>query len=257
MKKDRCSEDTSRKAILAFTYFEHFYDKKTGSRSIRKTVKHGITGYTTNLHTFIRIDFFDTINSLLKYTRKHYVSLIEYRYTMTDDIIEEDGRSFNKYFGSRLLDAVKVLRKGSDASGHNNNLFYYYDKEGIYKAFQKIYVKPGERFNRGFTYGEIYTTVFKKFVRKKVSTIIKIVSKKKLLNKKADEYYAAMVGNEFNGRDFAINALKDFDLDNDHVLLGFILRRKIDGTLPVIRKIISTVLRDYDGEYFNKSLKGV
>ncbi len=167
---------------------------------------------------------------------------------------------FKNLFGEDILkDQITIPYGDRDAMNHLP-VFRFFNGKAFSAAFKILYKKPDNKFE-GMVLQKIYNATLKDYDRDAGNAISHILSNKKLFKQIADEYLAkAKSDTSFNGVSY-INKAADTligktlykqltCMDASNRLLGIMLRRQIDGTLPVLLTNFKTVLKDYDPEFY-------
>jgi hypothetical protein len=132
------------------------------------------------------------------------------------------------------IDRAFRARFGVPLVRRRHNDFTEYDAAGLRAAFRALYLPPTPRTRK------LYEP-FKGFVAGSAEAAACVLGHRAQMERMARRYAAT-------GR----YRPEDFDcVDPFHfVTVGVILRRHLDGTLPVVLEALRTVLRDYDPETF-------
>jgi hypothetical protein len=138
-----------------------------------------------------------------------------------------------------ILDAAakklfgRPLRKSSGA----------YDAAGLQAAWKMLYVKPSTQLGP-ITAQVAYDTLFKSFFRKKLPIILAVIRKKGFLQEQARLFAEAKT----DYHTLQANAVAQLppEVRSDPALVGTLIRRHADGTLPVVLQMINDGLLDYD-----------
>lgn len=142
-----------------------------------------------------------------------------------------------------------------------------YNGDAILTAFNETYIKPTESID-GILMGRVYNIALKEYARCCASVMIDVLKNKTAFIQQANLYKTkAIAGKLGDGISFCSKASdvilgkKYYDeimLPNTKKCIGYyydrivgmMMRRQIDGSLPAIMKCITTVLKDYDPEYY-------
>ena len=168
--------------------------------------------------------------------------------------------NFKQAFGKDLL-APGLKIPGKDDNGKPKTMNQF-KADALKTAFDKLYKKPGDDFD-GFAMQKIYDIAAKTYFRSCAYVIAKVMDKKAQFVKFAQEYKTAATTNKnFYGpkasSDIADKLLgKDYSPDKDCMeygadrIVGMMLRRQIDGTLPTLISCVKIMLQDYDPDFFD------
>jgi hypothetical protein len=132
------------------------------------------------------------------------------------------------------VDRAFRARFGVPLVKRRKNGFTEYDGEGLRTAFRAIYLPPTPRTKK------LYQPL-RGFVASSAYAAACVLSHRRQMERMARRYAAS---GEYRPEDFACVDPESF------VTVGVILRRHLDGTLPVLLESLRTVLRDYDPETF-------
>jgi hypothetical protein len=128
-------------------------------------------------------------------------------------------------------------------------------------AFKKLYIKPSHP-SLGAPMQQIYTVVFRSSVREVADVIARLYSRRGQFDVECATYVElARRDADFDGGSAAYRAAVRLGGGTciageacrgepiaDSGLVGTLMRRQIDGTLPVMARALKTVLADYDPE---------
>jgi len=169
--------------------------------------------------------------------------------------------NFKQAFGKDLLGHSLQL-PGKD---YNKKPMYLkqFKADALKKAFDKLYKKPTEDFD-GFAMQQIYDVTVKEYFRSCARVIADIMKKKPtFILLAADFKKKAVTNKDFYGPDAAYDIQKnilgddytpgqgmDSCMDGVDKLIGMMVRRQIDGTLPTLLSCTKTMLKDYDPEFY-------
>lgn len=169
---------------------------------------------------------------------------------------------FKNLFGEDILKDQITLPVGKNGDSQHPPVFRFFNGKAFSAAFKILYKKPGDEF-QGLVLQKIYDATLKDYDRDAGNAISHILSDKKLFKQLADDYLAkAKTDTSFDGVSFTNKAadtligkavysqLKCMDASNR--LVGIMLRREIDGTLPILLANFKAILKDYDPEYYTK-----
>ena len=131
--------------------------------------------------------------------------------------------------------------------------FVAYDPAALDAAFTAMYVKPTVTLG-GVPASVVYQTLFKDNVAQKAEVIAAALTKKGFLASKAKDYLAHVRDPKFDASAWQYDAVKDAGapLASEARLVGTLVRRQADGTLPAVIKMLRTVLGDYDPDTLKK-----
>jgi hypothetical protein len=131
--------------------------------------------------------------------------------------------------------------------------FVAYDPAALDAAFKAMYVKPTVTLG-GVPASVVYQTLFKDNVAQKAEVIAAALSKKGFLPAKAKDYLKHVRDPKFDATTWQYDAVKDAGdpIASEARLVGTLVRRQADGTLPAMVKMLRAVLRDYDPETLKK-----
>jgi hypothetical protein len=134
----------------------------------------------------------------------------------------------------RLVDVAFRRRFGAPLVKSRQGGFTAYDGAGLQAAFRAVYLPPSPRTR------ELYEP-FRGFVAGAAQATACVLSHRAQMERMARQYRAS---GAFDAS--AFDCVDPFDA----VTVGVILRRHLDGTLPVLLESLRTVLCDYDPETF-------
>ena len=171
---------------------------------------------------------------------------------------------FKHIFGEDILKdqiMLPVGKKGED-SGVYKHVFRFFNGKAFTTAFKILYKKPDAKFNE-LILQKIYNVTLKDYDRDAGNLISHILTNKKLFKQWADNYILkAKTDTAFDGITYADKAgdtligkavyPKVTCMTWANRLLGIMMRRQCDGTLPDLLTCFKTVLKDYDPEYYSK-----
>ncbi len=145
---------------------------------------------------------------------------------------------FQKLFGRALV---------KSRAGSGDNTLYAYDAGALDAAFGKLYLPP-DRSLGGVRARVVYDTLLKKWVAQKADAIAELLSHKALLVAAARELPLKMKAKDFDGATWTKTLAEKLpeSLRGDWRLVGTIVRRQADGSLPALVKMLRRVLTDYD-----------
>lgn len=172
---------------------------------------------------------------------------------------KEFNEKFIQHFGKGLHGKHIVMA----AKDYENkpDIFFFYSAEGIKAAFNKLYPKPNNTFEK-VTYQQLYNLTAKAYTRDLTRFFAYLMGKKTiwlevsnhfLNNAKTNKKFSVHEEEEYAFKKlFPTEASrKQFPNLSEELgayELGTLLRRQCDGTLPVILSCLKTVLKDYDPE---------
>lgn len=177
----------------------------------------------------------------------------------------EYNETFKATFGANIL--AKRLKMAAyyqdeDTKRKVYDTFTLYAKDGVQKAFDKLYVKPTADFE-GYSMQKLYKLAAKDYVRDFSKLLVYLLSTKKAVFEQAGKTYLlkATTDKDFYHRNVTGPAFKKlfpteaskmqypaFSEEINSGVIGSLLRRQCDGTLPTLVNCIKTVLKDYDPE---------
>lgn len=180
-------------------------------------------------------------------------------------VFEDYNKVFKEKFGVPIHG--KSVKMAQNYDGYHS-YFLFYNPQGMKVAFEKLYVKPTNSFEK-YSYQQIYNLSAKAYVRDLTKYFAYIMSKKALFAQVSAQYLqSAKTNKNFNTyaeSEKAFNKIfpteasrKQFPNVADEVSyfdFGSVVRRQCDGTLPTILACLKTVLKDYDPEAL-KLIKG-
>jgi hypothetical protein len=187
-------------------------------------------------------------------------------YIGIDSTAVYDALSSNRsktLFGQDIIkDKIKMAQK--DYNGQNME-WINYKAAGVQAIFDKLYVKPEGKI-KGYLSQEIYNTVARDYVRDITRVVVKAMTRKPEFENYAKQYLQQAINKaDFNGLEFIYatgeKLLTDLKWQSDsgwamypdqYIVLGILLRRQADGSLPVLLKCLKTLLKDYDTEFYNQ-----
>lgn len=168
--------------------------------------------------------------------------------------------SFKRIYGKNLL------KKAPTELKNFRNIFY--DGTALQEAFNKTYIKPTTNID-GFIMQKVYDISVKEFARVCTKVMIDVLQNKSKFNQqviaykslKQQHYYSGInfcyeAGDKILGEDYIAKKLTPKEAscitEKSSRIVGMMMRRQIDGSLPVILNCIKTVLKDYDPSYYNE-----
>jgi hypothetical protein len=165
---------------------------------------------------------------------------------------------FKTLFGADIIKS-KLKLAAKDYEGNPIEI-YQYNPIGVQAAFNKLYQKPTSSF-KSIGLQKLYNVSAKQYVRDAVDIIVAITAKKTiwdaqvkkyvLLATTNEEFYMGEFANETYTKIFGEQEMKDC-APYANKMIGMMLRRSGDGTMPTMLVCLKTMLKDYDLEYYNK-----
>lgn len=168
--------------------------------------------------------------------------------------------NFKQAFGKDLLlfPGIKTAVKDYKGKPMYMNQF---KADALKTAFDQLYKKPTEDFD-GFALQRIYDIAAKEYFRSCATVIADVMKKKPQFIQLAMDYKKQVMTNKtfygpnasgkaeekLLGKDYTPNIdCMDFGADR---IIGIMMRRHIDGTLPTLLTCVKTMLKDYDPEFY-------
>jgi len=199
---------------------------------------------------FIYYDLYGAIDSSAEWSKDYY----------NDEYYTEGFKNtFKKYFGKDIL-KEQIKFKSVDYYRRANTLNVF-NADAIQSVFDSLYCKPTKKF-KGFSYQKIYDLTLKKFCQESAEVIIEILKDKTQFEKLAVNYKEAAAENsQFVGTSYTYQATKKifgeyyyqkYPCTGASYILGTMMRRQLDGTLPVLLKCFKKILEDYDPVYYKE-----
>jgi len=225
------------------------------------TLNNGFSAFRTQLN----IPFEGDLES-------HYWYAIQHGPLMEAASLRPVVRELKPYW---LHDTVS-LTNGQHHINIRRNWIAQYDAQGLQQLFNRLYPPPGTSIS-GIPSQQVYNLVFKDYVRGVAHIWSAAVSNAATFKQMAQRYAAKAFANDsshFDGfmysiehtptilgvkwRDIASrrDAAQGGQVMGDNAyrytdrLVGILLRRQIDGTLPTVLGCLKRVLRDYDPEAY-------
>ena len=158
---------------------------------------------------------------------------------------------YQRLFGAKLVREVREYKSGTEIRGAP--AFVAYDGRALEIAFRKLYVKP-EKMLCGESAQTLYDRIFRQWVRDSAQVLKRALEQDggRWLPDAARRYEEqALSDPQFNGTEFSGSLASELGYgpwENER-LVGLIVRRARDGSLPAIQKILTTLLSDYDPEF--------
>lgn len=159
-------------------------------------------------------------------------------------------QSFRQLFAENLI-AKKNKWMGQEV--------YYYNGHGLKAVFAMLYRPPSKALG-GKTLGSLYQANAQAYVRANLPMVAALLTGKspakaqlawvesQIKAKQAKGQYVYVPGLLYQAR-------SNLGVEGDDRLFGAIVRRQMDGTLPLLRPLFVQFLRDYDPEMY-KQYKG-
>jgi len=146
--------------------------------------------------------------------------------------------AFHTLFGRALV---------KKRTGAGEQTRFAYDGASLQAAFDALYVAPDASIGK-VRARLIYDTLFKDYLRQKAEAIATLLQRKGLIARAARDWQAQSARPGFDGVAFQAKLLESFPepLKYEGRLVGTLVRRHADGTLPVVLKALRRVLGDYD-----------
>lgn len=239
-------------SLVAFQSVSYAVSSKNISEKDKKIVQ----------ENFFTIDNFscssDTTNSIEVKGNKlcTLYSPIDYAYYFNSSLkpvssIKEDDYN---YKALENISGLKLIKQEST----DNDTMKYYNPEMLQWVFDRFYQSPDSTVV-GKKANEIYDVLFKNMVREYVRAYIGL-NKNNLMNKGVNEYKSALKNDTYAGADFVDTYTQSLKLDvkdeirdyEDPYVIGFWLRRDMDGTINVCWNNLKKLVQDYDSEWFKK-----
>ncbi len=240
---DGCPEEEGKPAL---DVEQHKYDRDGNKWVTRKTKIGSCKVSPRMMAAFVRFGvLFTSLEPKLAADKDHSIYLNIYDVVNGDELTDE----YTKAFGG---DLIKNRPKG----GRTPDWFPHYDGALLAKAFDALYVKPSAE-RGGFVAQKIYDFLFKEPMRQLAGDLPRILADKKALAELAAAYQAASKAEGFYAPRYLDKPAADLSGpqggDDEQrpvssVVLGMVLRRHLDGTLPLVVQKIKQVLKDYDKE---------
>ncbi|MBN2771317.1 MAG: hypothetical protein JXR90_11535 [Spirochaetes bacterium] len=131
----------------------------------------------------------------------------------------------------------------------------YYNPSAIRKLFEKYYISPDFKL-LNWTASDLYRISFKEYNTRIVKDLGVIYNNKEVIYSYVSEINDATAeGLPFDGLQIKKKASAEIFDKSDMIsedIVGFIIRRSVDETLPVIFEIYKKVLSEYDAELYKK-----
>ena len=161
-------------------------------------------------------------------------------------------------FGADVIKG-KLKLAGKDYEG-NPIQIYQYSSVGIQAVFNKLYQKPTASF-KGIGLQKLYNVSAKQYLRDATDIVVAIMAKKTIWDAEVKRYLQqATTQEEFYMDEFAYETYTKIFGEQEmkecapyvNRMIGSMLRRGGDGSLPALVLCLKTVLKDYDLEYYSK-----
>lgn len=167
--------------------------------------------------------------------------------------------SFKTVFGKNVRKPSFTKNYRFDQASYNGAV--------IQAAFNEVYMKPTETID-GMLLSRVYNISIKEYARACTYVMLDVIKNKTTFLQQTNLYKTkAIAGKLGDGIDFCYKAStvilgKDYDTKKANALVkaniegysdrivGMMMRRKLDGSLPVVMNCIKTVLKDYDTEFY-------
>ncbi len=134
----------------------------------------------------------------------------------------------------------------------NSQTLNQYNPAAIKAAFGLIYLSPSTEVG-GVRAQAAYDTLFKTFVRREANAIALLLERPTLArDAKAFVNHSLDVPDDATTEQWKLAKNFGGPLADEPRLIGMILRRQYDGTLPQVITILRTILKDYDREAFKQ-----
>jgi hypothetical protein len=146
--------------------------------------------------------------------------------------------AFQKLFGRALV---------KKRSGAGDQTTFTYDSASLEAAFKQLYLAPDATVG-GVRAKVVYDTLFKDYVKHKAELIAGILDRKGFVAAASRDYVARSGKPGFDGLKFQDDLAQKLKspLGDEPRLVGTLVRRHADGTLPAVLKMLRKVLGDYD-----------
>jgi hypothetical protein len=170
---------------------------------------------------------------------------------------------FKALFGKDILkQKISSARKDS-----RKTELHYFNAEAIQAAFNRTYLKSTGTF-RGVALQTIYNFTLKAYCRDAGEIIKRAFSQQELFNKLSSGYLEQVKKDTlFDGKAYSEKAAvqllgekakRQYSCMEPRLsgtIIGMMLRRQCDGTLPVLMNCFKMLLKDYDPEYYAAFVK--
>lgn len=172
--------------------------------------------------------------------------------------------NFKQAFGKDLL-GPKVLLAAKDYDKKPTYMLQF-KADALQAAFEKLYKKPTDDFD-GFAMQRIYNIGARDYFRNCAQVIADVMKRKSMfISLSLDYKKQALTKKDFYGPDAGYSAFEKLLGENyaprqglegcmegtaDRVV-GILIRRQLDGTLPTLLVCAKTVLQDYDPVFYEK-----
>ena len=161
---------------------------------------------------------------------------------------------FQAAFSAPLIQDVREYETSTEVRGAP--ALVAYNPAALSAAFRRLYVKPTDSLCDEQAQA-VYDRVFRGWIRSSARILQQLTDKEngRWLPRVAAAYeQAALTNPAFDGTQTTGKLANEAGIDSyqDERLVGLIVRRQIDGTLPTIREILAAVLKDYDPTFSAK-----
>jgi len=160
----------------------------------------------------------------------------------------------NREAGIEKLLGAKLVARVEKTAGPGRRPWRHYDPAILEAAWATLYVKPEGRI-AGYAAKLVYDTVYKESLAKLAARLAAMAQVKGFIEDNAKAYEkAAKTDPAFDVHGFLAKLSERFGEGSDveSFFIGTVLRRQIDGTLPVLRGALKATLKDYDPDAFKK-----
>lgn len=166
--------------------------------------------------------------------------------------------NFKSAFGKDLM--IPALKMKAVNNFKKPEMFNQFSGAGLKAAFDKLYKKPEATFE-GVAMQSIYNSALRDEFRAMAKVVMDVNKKKAAFVKEAAAYKTqALTNAKFDGQTFSEDATERLLGKDDGTttcigwykgrVVGMMLRRQIDGSLPILITCMNTVLKDYDPDFF-------
>lgn len=255
----KTAADVFKNIMYNAIYTTSSYDKKVWADSTL-TFKRPTTWDSTVMETVGPDGICGTVPSYFYYNMAMSIGADDVNYS---GYSKQNLLEFKQAFGKDLLGAnVPLAGRNFDKKP---KVMKQFKADALKAAFNKLYKKPTEDFD-GFAMQRIYDIAAKDYFRNCAQVVADVMKKKALFVKLSLDYKKqATTKKEFYGPDASYEAMKKI-LGEDYNpgqgtdgcmeygadrILGIMMRRQLDGTLPTLLICAKTMLQDYDPEFYN------
>ncbi len=168
-------------------------------------------------------------------------------------------KNFKIAFGTDLF--KPALKMASLEMGTNKKAtMNMFNTLALKQAFDKMYLKPTENFE-GMALQKLYNTSLKDYMHDVCNVVADVMKKKIQFTKLAAAYKVnASTKKYFDGISESYSASEKLLGDNEYTcidnrqsrIVGMLLRRQIDGSLPTVLACLKTIIKDYDPEFYTE-----